>query len=271
MGRTQPRPPGAFTPALGEAFLALLRETGNIAASSRALGHANLFKIRMQRDSAFRRACRAAVARASARLAGREGEFLAPLEYKGMPPKAGGPLGTDRPLTIRRAANGRTQIGHVREGAWTPAVERAFLARLRETGNVRWSARAAGFHHTTIYKRMDLCPAFAAECREAVLAAEVRLDYELIAHAHNLLRRPGAPRGPDEPEDDGTPFDPEAAMRILRFIERRRAGRTTKGRRRGPPERSFDEAVASVLAKIEAIDRHEAMLAAKQGDDGEAR
>jgi len=257
-GRKKPGPAGAFTEALGEAFLALLRKTGNARASARRLGHRHLFNNRMRRDPAFARACAQAAEEASACLGGREGSFVAPLEYKGMPPRNGGPLGTDRPLTIRKTSNGRTQLGHVREGAWTPDVETIFLERLRATGNLRWSARAVGFHHATIYKRMQLCPAFAADCREAVLAAEVRLDYELIAHAHNLLRRPGDPAGPDEPDGDGAPFDPEGAMRILGFIERRRGGRTTKGRRKGPPERSFDEAVASVLAKIAAIKKHKA-------------
>lgn len=248
---------GLFTAELGEAFLALLRETGNVRASSRALGHPNLFKIRMQRDPAFRRAAAEAVEQASASLAGREGEFVAPLEYKSMPPPDGDPPGFGRPLTIRKTSNGRTQISHVREGAWTPEAEAAFLAHLRATGNLRWSARAVGFDPGTVYRRIHLCPAFAEDCREALRVAEIRLDYELAAHAHNLLRPPGAPRSEDEPEDDGTPFDPDKAMRILGFLDRRNGGRTTKGRnRKGPTERSFDEAIASVLAKIEAIERH---------------
>jgi hypothetical protein len=250
---------------LAEAFLALLRETGNARASARALGHGHLFNNRMRRDPVFRRACTEAASEADARLSGQEGNFPAPLEVKGMPPQDGDPLGTNRPLVIRKTSNGRTQIGHVRERAWSPQAEAAFLERLSATGNIRWSARAAGFDPATIYRRMEKCPAFAGDCREALRVAEIRLDYELAAHAHNLLRRPGEPRGPDEPEDDGTPFDPEGAMRILGFLDRRNGGRTTKGRRKGPPERSFEEAVENVLAKIEAIERHEKWQAEQAG------
>lgn len=261
--RIKPGPAGLFTIALGEAFITLLRQTGNARASARMLGHKHLFNNRMRRDPEFRRLCREAVAEADAALAGREGEFVAALEFKSMPPDDGDPLGTGRPLVIRKTSNGRTQIGHVREGAWTSEIEQAFLGRLARTGNLRWSARACGVDPSSVYQRIAKCAAFAADCREALRTAEIRLDYELVAHAHDLLRRPGGPVGEDEPEDDGTPFDPDKAMRILAFIDRRRGGGTTRGRRRkGPPERSFEEAVESVLAKIEAIERHEAMMAA---------
>ena len=50
------------------------------------------------------------------------------------------------------------------------------------------------------------------------------------------------------------------AIRILAFLDSRKGGRTRRGPRKGPPERSFEQAVESVLAKIEAIERHEAWL-----------
>jgi hypothetical protein len=62
------------------------------------------------------------------------------------------------------------------------------------------------------------------------------------------------------------PFDPEAAMRILGFIDRRRAGNTTRGRRKGPPERSFEEAVESVLQKIAAIQRHKRLTEERRAE-----
>ncbi|HYN45737.1 MAG TPA: hypothetical protein VES64_03510, partial [Allosphingosinicella sp.] len=106
----------------------------------------------------------------------------------------------------------------------------------------------------------------------ALAEASVQLDYQLVAYAHKLLRAPGTVPGdpgtgtvPEMgtvpggcPADaDALPFDPDRAMRILAFLDRRRGRGTGRGRRKGPPERSFDEAVASVLAKIEAIERHE--------------
>ena len=253
----RPGPRGAWTAELGEAYLALLRETGNAQASARALGNRHLFYNRVRRDPAFRRACDAAVRAADARLRKATSPFLRPVEIKSIPDGAKPPGGEpDRQLVIRKTSNGRTQISHVRDGGWTAAIEADFLARLRATGNFDASARAVGFQPSSVYRRLGQWPAFAQDCREALDQAEVQLDYKLVAHAHALLRRPGevCEEGDETPDD--IPFDPDKAMRILAFIERRRGGRTTRGRRKGPPERSFDEAVASVLAKIAAIERH---------------
>jgi hypothetical protein len=267
-------PRGSFTEELGGIFLALLRETGNARASARALGHRHLFNNRMRRDPAFRRACEAAARAADARLRRATSPFPPPVEVKAMPPDEapGGDRtpepnkATAREPVIRRTSNGRMQISYVREGCWTSAIEADFLARLRATGNFDASARAVGFCPSSVYRRMDDWPAFAQACRDALLAAEIQLDYKLVAHAHALLRRP-ADR--DEGEEDDVPFDPDKAMRILGFIDRRRGGRTTRGRRKCAPERSFDEAVESVLAKIDAIERHQKMKADRE-QDGEA-
>jgi hypothetical protein len=83
--RRRPGPKGAWTDELGEAFLALLRQTGNFSASSRALGHPNLFNNRRRWDRAFRRACEAAVEEADARLSEADSPFLPPIEVKSDP------------------------------------------------------------------------------------------------------------------------------------------------------------------------------------------
>src|SRR5207237_3596219 len=88
---------------------------------------------------------------------------------------------------IRRTSNGRLQISHVREGCWSSESEADFLARLRATGNFDASARAVGFRHSSLYRRMDDWPAFARDCRAALDAAEALLAYRLVAHAHALL------------------------------------------------------------------------------------
>jgi uncharacterized protein (DUF2237 family) len=263
---------GAWSVQLGEAFLALLAETGNARASARVLGHRHLFNNRMRRDPHFRRACDAAVAAADARLKAMQRPFLpsARTEVKSMPPDGLPPPGPKRPRTgpepvIRRTSNGRTQISHVREGFWTSEMEAEFLTHLRATGNFSASARAVGFDPTSLYKRLDKWPAFARDCKEALDEASARLDYRLVAHAHALLRRPGEPRPEGE---DEAPFDPLMAMKILSFIDSRRAGRTGRGRRKGPPERSFEEARDSILRKIEAIERHEKLMKDRQEREG---
>lgn len=260
----------AFTPDLADAFVALVEQTGNYRAAARTLGHRHLFYNRMYRDPAFRSRCEAAAAAADARLRQADGPLLSPVEVKAMPPEDALPPDarpekhpTRREQIIRRTSNGRLQISHVRDGCVTSAVEADFLARLRATGNFDASARAIGFQPSTFYRRIDDWPAFARACREALDAAEVMLDYRLVAHAHALLLKAG---GAEEDEIEAVPFDPDAAMRIIGFLDRRKAGRSG-GRHKGPPERSFDEVMESILSKIEAIERHEAMFG--KGNDEE--
>ena len=268
-GAARPGSAGAFTSALGEAFLALVGQTGNYRAASRTLGHPHLFRNRMRRDPGFRRLCEAAAAAADARLRAAESPVLPPIEIKSMPPD--GPPEKPRPAepepVIRRAGNGRLQIGHVPEGGVTAAAEAEFLALLRETGNFDGSAHATGFWPSTFYRRRDEWPAFARDCREALEQAGVRLEYRLIAHAHASLRRPGDGEPGEAEAGAGVPFDPEAAMRILSFLDRRKAGRTG-GRHKGAPDRSFEEVLDSILTKIEAIDRHEKKYGKKGDEDG---
>jgi hypothetical protein len=307
---------GAWRDELGEAFLALLRETGNARAAARALGHPNLFNNRMRRHPEFRRACRAAVAEADARLSGTESGFPAPpstepfdhaqeslgtgIEVKSMPPGDGGgdgkgkrrvpnpykpapaePLPTDvealggylrpgrkrkpsRPQpVIRRNSQGRMQVTFAREGEWTEEIEDDFLARLRATGNFHRCALAVGFQPASVRERVKKWPAFARAVDSALEEASAMLDYKLVAYAHALLRGPGEPR--EEGEED-VPFDPIMAMKILSHIDARKYGRSGRGRGKGPPERTFQQACESILRKIEAIERHEAWKKARDGD-----
>jgi hypothetical protein len=251
-----------WSPDLRAEFLALLRETGNARASARRLGHPHLFLNRWRRDPVFRRDCATAVAQADDRLREAPGPFpvtaefaptydLPPIEFKSMP------SGEEPPeQVIRRTSNGRTQISYVREGDVTSADEAAFLERFRSTGQFEASALAVGFHPSTFYRRIRKHPAFARDCEQARDEAEIVLEYKLVGQCHALMRRPGEDRPEGEEE---VPFNPEAAMRILHFLDRRRAGRFGSKPRKGLPERSLDEAVESILAKVEAIERHEAM------------
>jgi hypothetical protein len=257
----------AWSAELRESFLTLLRATGNAAAASRTLGHRHLFNNRMRRDPDFRRDCEAAMETADRQLGEEPGPFLAPIEVKSMPPDDEAPRPRDS--KIRRTSNGRTQITHVPEREMTSADEDRFIELLRSTGQFVASAVAIGFSASTLYRRVNKWPDFARRCEQARDEADVELDYRLVGHAHALLRDPGEPRIEGEPE---VPFDPEAAMRILHFLDRRRAGRLGSKPRKGPPQRSLDEAVESILAKVEAIKRHREMMKEreeKEGDDGQ--
>jgi hypothetical protein len=272
---------------LEQAFLALLRETGNARASARLLGCRHEFANRVQRDPAFRAACRAAAAEAEARLKHVEGPFLGGAEPAlagaGSDASPPGPLEDEeaertavllRPgekprqsqpqLVVRRTSNGRTQISFAHEGHWTAALEADFLARLRETGNFERSARALGFHPTTLHRRLEKWPAFRKAVDEALDASSTRLEYRLFAHAHELLGTAPGEQAPDEAEESAPgPIDPQSAMRILTFLESRRAGRTSRGPRGSIPQRSFEEARENILRKIEAIERWEGRQAAR--------
>jgi hypothetical protein len=299
-----------WSPELGERFLALLSETGNARQAAIRLGAPNAFANRMRRCPEFRRRAMAAAAEADERWRGWESPFLPPIEYKSMPPDGGDgrppggrgrgawrpprspwsrprkPLPTDadalggflrpgrkrkpsRPQpVIRRNCRGRMQVTFAREGHWTQDIEDDFLRRLAATGNFDACARAVGFQPASVHERERKWPAFARECERALAEADTALVYRATAFAHSLLRRPGeaAAAGIDEEE---APFDPVMALKILGHLEARKYGRSGKGRRKGAPERSAEEAVRSILAKIEAIERHEAMV--KEREEREDR
>lgn len=296
---------GKWSVAIRDQFLELLRESGNAIAALRIVGHPSMFYKRRRRDPVFAAQWAAAVAEADARLSKAENAFPGGAGTSGAgtvasncPLAAGmGTAASDCPvaaaeaeallrpgpkrkpekreLVIRRARGGRVQIALAHEGHMTAEIEADFLARLRATGNFRGSALALGFQPASLFERARRWPAFAKACDEALAEASIQLDYALVAHAHKLLRRPGDAVEEEMgtvtsdcslEEADDIPFDPDKAMRILGFIDRRRSGRTTRGRRKGPPQRSFDEAIASVLAKIEAIERHEQRKRAEAKD-----
>ncbi len=270
----------AWTAELGEQFLALVRETGNARAAARVLGYPNLFNNRMKRHPEFARRVRAAAAEADARLRGAESPFLCPFGIKGKLPTdaeaLGGYLrpgrkrkGEPEPV-LRRNSKGRMQVTLTREGHWTSEIECDFLARLEATGNFDACALAVGFQPASVKERMRKWPAFARACERALAEADVMLTYRLTAHAHALLRRPGEAEALGIEEEEA-PFDPAMAMKILSYIDARKYGRSGKGRRKGPPERSFRDACDSILAKIEAIERHEKLMKERAAEEEEKR
>jgi hypothetical protein len=287
--------------AIRDEFLALLRETGNVRAAIRVLGHANMFYKRRRRDPEFAGLWNAAVAAADVRLAGATSRLVGtgmgtvtsncPPDPASNCPRAAmvarlGGFAVADPATllrpgrkrkpkrrghvIRRTRGGRTQIALARECEMDAAAEADFLGRLRATGNFSGSARAVGFHPASVFERYRKWPAFARDCDAAIGEAEIVLDFALVAHAHRLLRTEAEKGTRTFSRKSTCPPDPLKAIRILSFIDRRRGGRTTRGSRKGPPQRSSEEAVASVLAKIAAIERHDRMTGDEEGGNGDS-
>ncbi|MEA3033947.1 MAG: hypothetical protein QOH86_1963 [Sphingomonadales bacterium] len=272
-----------WSPELGERFLALVRETGNARAAAIALGAPNAFNKRMKSDPEFRRRARAATAEADARLSGAASPFPAPAAIVPLPTDAASLGGFLRPgrkraqlapqPVIRRNSQGRTQVTMAREGHWTAEIEADFLARVRATGNISASARAVGFQPASVKQRMRRWPALKRAVDAALDEASDDLEYALVAHASALVRR--AEEGvegeaADVASEGSTPTlsDPIGVMRILSFIDARRARRIGRPRK-GPPGKSFEDAVESILRKLDAIERHEARYG--RGGEGEAQ
>ena len=279
-------PYGKWTPEIKGQFLAVLRETGNAREGYRRIGHHNMFRKRRRRDAEFRREWAEAVAEADAGLRGAEGPFVgaetqsptltpdpSPASGRGekMPtrPKPGPKrIAAERGVVIRRIRGGRVQIALAREYEMDEEQEAAFLALLRATGNFHASALAVGFQPASLHQRARRWPAFERACDAAIAEADIDFNYKLVAHAHRLLRAPGEAEAAGIAEEQ-LPFDPETAMRIIGFIDKRKNGRAPRGPRGAPPERTFDDAVASILAKIEAIERHEALMKERAARGGE--
>jgi hypothetical protein len=218
------RPPAApaavrWSEALGEAFLALLRETGNARQAAIRLGAPNAFANKMKRCPRFRRRAAEAAAEAHERLSGSESPFPPRLEFKSMPPGDGGgrkegrrgkrrppkpPARTRKALqtdadalggflrpgrkrkpsrpqpVLRRNSRGRMQVTIARDGHWTQEIEDDFLSRLRATGNFDACARAVGFQPGTVHERERKWPAFARACEQALAEADVELTFPAL-------------------------------------------------------------------------------------------
>ena len=200
-----------------QAFLAALRRTGNARLAARELGlHRSTFLKRRARHPAFAAEWDAALTLAHARL--------------NDPPRAGSGRGTMRaadgggahakaPDTpeprLVRLANGRLQLR-----APSPGVRRidsrarqAFLAALAATANVRLSARAAGFAHSSFYRLRDYDPAFAREMRLALQQGYHRIEMALIEAFDPASCRDDAWR-----RNDPLPVPPMSTAQALQLL-----------------------------------------------------
>jgi hypothetical protein len=178
--------------------------------------------------------------------------------------EAAGPDGFE---LVRRGPDGRLRIVAIGTGRWNAAIDARFLGLLRENGNISASARAVGFTADAVWARRRKWPAFA-EALEAVLEeAEIALEFRLVGMRNNLV--PPAETGtvPTAADCHSIPFDPEFALRFLKWREDKRTGRARRGRNYGPPEPTIEEVRDSVLGKLAAIRRHRE--AGKSRGDGD--
>jgi len=257
-------------------FLEVLAQTGNRRAAAEAIGlDPRLMDQRRRHDALLDRDWTAALALASRRLAGREGPF-------------DGVEGIDRPRgrelnVIRKGRGGRTQIVAAGAKRWSKTVEDRFFAALGMCGNIAAAARSVGFTESCVWQRRRQWPAFARAMEQVLEEAEIRIEYRLAAMGSDIAaagpgRSDGSDGGMGTVTSDCPPealkFDPDIAFRFLKWREDKRRGHGHRGRaRKGPPQRTFKEAVDSVLSKVKAISRHDSkrMLAEGWSEDDEGR
>jgi hypothetical protein len=93
--------------------------------------------------------------------------------------------------TIVRLANGRLQLRLAPPGRMTDAAEKTYLLALSASANIRLAAKAAGFAHSSFYRRALRHPAFAAQGKVALTIGYDRLEHLALAHAGAAMRGEG--------------------------------------------------------------------------------
>lgn len=268
--RRKPGPKVRLSEEKRNRFLEVLGQTGNRRLAAEAIGmDPRGMDQRREFDPVLDREWREAVEQADRRLAGASG----PLDC----------IGGAEPMIIRRGPKSKLRIVKAGPRRWSRPVEERFFAALAATGNIAASARAVGFSESCIWHRRRQWPAFARRIEETLEDAEVELEFRMV---QALAGNPGvdeglAPAGAPREATRGTPagapaarsLDLDAALRFLKWRADKRngGGRRDHRRREGLPERTFEEAVESIMRKIEAIERHEALEKKREAERGAGR
>lgn len=225
------------------AFLDALRRTGNARLAAATLGvHRATYTKRRARNAAFATEWDMALAAAHAafhRAGGTRAPEPAPSETDraptGLKTRGGEP-------TITRTRSGRLQLRLAPPGRMNAAAEQAFFRALSATANIRLSAAAAGFAHSSFYARKRASKAFAREMRLALAMGYDRLEAAVLSAAL-----------PDDPEtslwrhNDPPPIPPMSAQQAFQLLYlheksvRQSWDQPHRRRRRGEPQAVYVE------------------------------
>jgi hypothetical protein len=178
------------------AFIAALRGTGNARLAALALGvNRSTYTKRRSKHPAFAAEWDAALAAAHARIdrdGGGEPPQVSRGGGEGPRVKRGGGAGPTQESSFRtrggepvvvRTASGRLQLRRSPPGRMTAAAEKAFFEALSGSCNVRLSAAAASFAHSSFYARKRSNAAFAREMKVALSIGYDRLEMAAIERA----------------------------------------------------------------------------------------
>lgn len=221
-----------------------LAETGNLTAASEAVGtsYKALHRLRLK-DPEFARQCEEAARSAHERLSESEDAF----EAEG-----------DEFQAIRRTSNGRYQLTAVPKGQWTRRTEDRFFAYLRESGNISAAARSVGSDKSSVFRRYREWPGFARRWEEVLDEASVAVEFRLACQDGAVSGGTGEDEAADAAAEAGrAKFDPELALRFLKWRHEKKTGRA---RRRGsiPAPPSIEEVTERLVRRVQAIKRHRA-------------
>ena len=232
------------------AFLKALRETGSLTLSAeRAKVGKDWALWHCKRDAGFDADCREAVAGARAALE-------AERDARGMaPPKGWGTLDGVQ-LVVRGCPGRRVQIRRARADGWSPAVEDRFLGVLASTCNVKAACAEIRMTQASAYYHRKQWPAFAERWRDALSWGYARLEIAMLENGGNVFS------GEEVPPDN--PMPPMTADQALHLMHLHRHTLFNTGKPKGPKwrrRRPIEEIHASILRKIEAIERGEHVTA----------
>lgn len=190
------------------------------------------------------------------------------------PPPADPPFPWDEPPAPGEAEDRPRQ----RHDAFTGARKCAFLAALVKTGCIIDACRRAGPSPRTVYRHQESDPRFRHHCETALRMAGASVELtaweravegveEEIAVGGKMVKRRRYDSGllrlllqGSNPKKYG-PRPGFTRKRLLRH-ERKQMAREIRAEiemeshPKGPPQRTFEEAVESIMTKIAAIERH---------------
>jgi hypothetical protein len=226
------------------AFFAALAATGNQTISAeRAKVSRSWVSLHRASDPAFRARMEGCIAAARAALGGRAGN---------RPSADWGDIDGEE-LVIRGSNGRRAQVSRARLKQWTARVETRFLSMLAATCNVKAACRAAGMSPASAYGQRKRFQAFRDAWEEALEIGAIRLEMAMIDAATRSL--------------EGLPFDPDAPIPPMRFDDAFRLMRSARKdahaknmrKRWRPVPRSLDEVRESILTKLAAIAKFDAL------------
>jgi hypothetical protein len=248
-GETEGQPPRRLSGAKREKFLEVLGQTGNRATAAAAIGvEPRLMDQRRRFDPTLDSDWTAAVAQADRRLSGADGPFDC--------------IGGGGMNVVRRGRDGHLQIVRAGPKRWSRKIEDRYLAALSLYGNFAAAARAIGFSESSAIQRRRKWPDFARRIEEALDEADLAIEFRLAHEANdvrafgNVSDDSGAADGLPAVETKDSKFDPDFALRYLKWRQEKKAGRGRRGRAPEPP--SIEAVTEKIVKRVEAIRKHRA-------------